>query len=424
MKFQTPRGTRDFLPEQMIKRQYVIDKIRSVFEKWGFDPLETPAFEDWGLLSAKGGGGEEVKKEIYYFKDKSERELGLRFEFTVSLARVVANNPQLPKPFKRYQMGPVWRYDRPGSGRWREFWQIDADIVGSKDILADAEVVCVACNALSELGFRDFRILLNSRRLMENVFLEIGIEKERAEEAFRSIDKLKKIGIDGVEKELKDKEFPPEQIKKILISLNSCKEFKSKEVLGSLKELEDLVKIIGDFGYGKNIEIDFSLLRGLDYYTGPVFEIVIGENKQSVSGGGRYENLVQLVGGNSTPATGLALGIERIIEIMEERNMFPQKKTNTKIFVASIKSEMIDEVIKICKKLRALGISCEYDIMNRSLQKQLAYTNAKGIQYVIFVGEKEIKENVFKLKNMSSGKEFLLSLENADPIKKIISSSV
>ncbi len=203
MKFQTPRGTRDFLPEDMMKRQFVIDTARTVFENWGFDPLDTPAFEEYDLLTAKSG--EAVKDEIYHFKDKSDRDLGLRFDFTVPLARVVVNNPDIPKPFRRYQLGPVWRYDRPGSGRYREFWQADVDIVGAAGAPADAEVVACACDALRKMGMSNFYVKVNNRKIINSFLGKLNLD---APDILRSIDKLEKIGDDGVKEELKEKGSP------------------------------------------------------------------------------------------------------------------------------------------------------------------------------------------------------------------------
>src|SRR3989344_2815036 len=172
MEFQPPRGTRDLLPADMIKRQFIIDTARSVFEKWGFDPIDTPGFEDYALLSAKAGDA--IKQEIYYFKDKSDRELGLRFDFTVPAARVVATNPDLPKPFRRYQTGPVWRYDRPGQGRYREFWQADVDIFGAAGADADAEVVACACDVIKKIGLSNFTVRVNNRKLINSLLTTLG----------------------------------------------------------------------------------------------------------------------------------------------------------------------------------------------------------------------------------------------------------
>jgi len=214
-KFQTVRGMRDFLPEQAVKKQFIEDACRKAFEKYGFRPLETPIVEEFKLLAKKGGGGESVKEEVYYFKDKSGRELGLRFDLTVPLARVVATNPQLPKPFKRYQISDVYRYDRPGASRYRRFTQADIDIVGSASMLADFECIAVSAEILNSLGLK-FKIRISNRNLLEEIALCCGVEKGSVKDCFRCLDKLDKIGKEGVAKEMRKK------------NISSCKRNKAK----------------------------------------------------------------------------------------------------------------------------------------------------------------------------------------------------
>jgi histidyl-tRNA synthetase len=200
--FQPARGTRDFLPEEMLRRNWIFDRIRNVFEAYGYEPLGTPAFESWDMLKIKSG--EDTINQIYYFRDKSDRELGLRFEWTASLCRVISTHRELPSPFKRYSIGPVWRYERPSEKRYREFWQADADIVGVEDTVADAEALAVAVDCLKSIGFEDFTIRLNDRRVLE-AFVEIsGLPKDRTLEIFRAVDKLDKIGVEGVKEERKE----------------------------------------------------------------------------------------------------------------------------------------------------------------------------------------------------------------------------
>lgn len=405
MKFQTPRGTRDFLPEEMMKRQYVFDTVRKVFENWGFDPLETPAFEDWNLLAAKSG--EDVRNEIYCFKDKADRELGLRFDLTVPLSRVVASNTQMPKPFKRYAIGRVWRYDRPGSGRYREFWQADVDIVGSSSCEADAECIATACNALEKLGVKDFTVRISSRKVIEDFVTSLKIKNITG--VFRSIDKIEKIGEEAVAEELKAKKIDVKSVRKIIKFIKSGSDT-AKEFAG-YDEIEKIVSCLKMYGYEKSAKVDLSLVRGLEYYTGPVFEIITKDAKNSIGGGGRYDNLIAAFGGKPAPATGISLGVERIIELMEERKMFAAKKTNVKIFIITI-GDVRKDVISLSKKLRSMDIANEYDLMSRSLSKQLDYANSKGVPYVIFVGEKEISSKKLKLRNMKSGEEKEVNLDN------------
>lgn len=423
MKFQTPRGTRDFLSQEMIKRQFVLDNIRKVFEKWGFDPLETPAFEDWKLLAAKSGGGEEVKEEIYYFKDKSERELGLRFDFTVPMARVVANNPNIPKPFRRYQIGPVWRYDRPGAGRWREFVQADVDIVGSASPEADAVSIAAACDALKELGFADFIVRINNRKITEAFLNTLKIRD--AKDVFRSIDKLEKFGEKTVREELKSKRISQENIEKILdfigiTALEKISEILKKEKLGQegIEEIKGILSTLENIGFSATF--DPSLVRGLDYYTGAVFEIVTKDANLSLAGGGRYDKMIGMFGGKPTPATGISLGIERIVELMEKRNMFKSLPTNTRVFVADVLEKK--EAMNLAKRLIDNGIAAEFDVAGRSLTKQLNYVNSKKIPYSIVIGKKEVETGKIKLRDMDSGKEKELDIKDVKKIAEFVNS--
>ncbi len=398
-KFKTVRGMRDFLPEQAVKKQFVEDVCRQVFENYGFLPLETPVVEEFKLLAKKGSGGEAIKDEIYYFKDKSERELGLRFDLTVPLARIVASNPQLPKPFKRYQIADVYRYDRPGASRYRKFTQADIDIVGSSSMLADFECIAAPIEILQKLGLK-FKVRISNRNLLEEIAVCCGVEKESVKECFRCIDKLDKIGREGVAKELKEKGIAS----KILdtIEKNSIaevvKKVKKKEGISELKELMALLK---KAGLDKFVKIDLSLARGLEYYTGNVFEIAIA-NGPSIAGGGRYDNLVASYGGQQTPAVGISLGVDRILDILQDK-LNPE--AGTKIFVVPIGKEMQVPALELVQKIRALGINASMDLNSRGISKNLDYANKVGIPFVAILGEKELKKKEFSLKNMKTGKE-------------------
>lgn len=408
MKFQPPKGTRDLLPEDASKLQKIIEVCRDVFEKYGFSQLITPAFESFELLSAKGGLGEAVKDEIYYFKDKSDRELGLRFDLTMPLARVVSST-SLPKPFKRYQIEKVWRYDNPASLRYREFWQADIDVVGSSSLLADVECLVAIGEILDKLGFEDYYIRVNNRKLLQKEFEKI-IAKEKLIEVFRTIDKLDKIGPEGVGAELKNKGIEPKKILEILKTKN-LKDIPNNE---GKKELEELFDLAKNFGIEKKIKFDISLVRGLEYYTSVVFEVNLGA-KVSCGGGGRYDNLIKTVGGQDLPATGISLGLDRILEVMKENKMFKSEKSNTKVFVANADSSVLNDTIKIVKQLRENNINAQMDLMERNFSKQLEYASNLDIPYVLIVGKKELKKKKFKLKDMKTGKQKELAL------KKIIS---
>jgi histidyl-tRNA synthetase len=409
MGFQPPKGTRDFLPADAKKLQQIIDILRSTFEKFGFEPMSTPAFESFELLSAKGGLGEAVKDEIYYFEDKSKRPLALRFDLTMPLARVATSN-NFPLPFKRYQIEKVWRYDNPQALRWREFLQADADIVGSKSILADAECLAAACACIQNLGFKEFYVRVNSRKLLQKLF-EKFVEKKKIVDAFRIIDKLEKIGKAQVENELKKKKIDAKKILDIIKISGTNEEI--LRALGrkfgrneGLEELESLIEYAKSFGIENLIKIDLSLVRGLEYYTGLVFEISLGA-KVSCGGGGRYDNLLKIVGGKDLPATGISLGVDRILEVMKENKMF-EEKVGKKVFVANATDDMLNEAIKVARKLREEGVACEINLMERNLAKQLEYADKISIPFVVIVGKEELKQGRYKLRDMQEKTEKIL----------------
>ena len=396
-EFQTVRGMRDFLPEQAAKKQYIEDICRKVFESYGFQPLETPAVEGFELLAKKGSGGEAIKDEIYYFKDKSDRELGLRFDLTVPTARVVATNPNFQKPFKRYQIGKVWRYDRPQAQRYREFTQADYDIFGSNGAMADFEIIAVTVDVLKKLGLKG-KVVVNDRKVLEEAAEKNGVKKEQITDCFRSIDKLDKIGKDGVEKELKDKGINA----KILGQLNLSLEKLEKELPSSvaLQELKNVFALVKEAGIQEYVQFDLSLARGLEYYTGIVFEVKSGMGP-SIGGGGRYDRLIETYGGRETPAIGSSFGIDRILDLLEKQ--LPAFAP-AKIFLAAIGNENFPEVVKIAGKLREQGVAVEVDLMDRNPGKNTEYAYKKGIPFVVFVGEKEISAKELELKNLKTGK--------------------
>jgi len=425
MKFQPPRGTRDFLPEEMIRLDYVITVFKKIFEKYGFENFETPAFENFKLLSAKGSGGDEIKDQIYYFKDKSGRELGLRFDLTVPLARVVANNPQLPKPFKRYCISKVWRYEEVRKDRFREFWQCDIDTVGCRNIDADVEMLAVAVEALESLRFKKFCIKLNNRKILSAIINLVNAPEKRKFEVFRAIDKLDKFGKDTVKKELKKAGLKPKQIRELLelitvegspgdVLKRGEKILQTAVGMEGLVELKQIVEMSKGYGFTDKIVIDFSLARGLDYYTGPIFEVIDTSGKKigSLAGGGRYDELIEVFGGRPTSATGISFGIDRIVEVMKKGKMFRLPKTKVKVFIANVNDEVKEDVVKIAQQLRKEGIGCQVDLMNRNLKKQLEFANNLDIPYTLVIGPKEVKQERYKLKNMKSGEEKNLNLNN------------
>lgn len=426
MAYKTPRGTRDFLPKEMEVRDFIINKIENWFKKYGYKKMETPAFEYLEVLTKKSG---EVEDEIYSFEDKSGRKLGLRFDLTVPLARVIASNPSLKKPFKRYCISRVWRYERPQLGRFREFWQADADIVGLDSKDCEVELLDMATKICEDLGFKKYTIHLNNRKVLEGFAKIAGIEENKIDEAFRSLDKLDKIGYEGVKEEFIKRGLSENEYKKFIENVKISGENEEKlEYLSNLfknypanKEgVEDLKYILASLkrlGLEKNVLIDLTLVRGLDYYTGPIFEIKSKELEiGSFAGGGRYDDLIKLYGKQSIPAVGISFGLERIVEIL--RNKIKIEKQPQLSIVYTNQNFKID-AMKIADSLRSeLPISIKVDLTGKSLTKQLQHANSENVEYVLIVGEDELKENKFKFKDMVKRTEEKKSLEEITNILK------
>ncbi|MCW3992439.1 MAG: histidine--tRNA ligase [Candidatus Bathyarchaeota archaeon] len=421
--FQPARGTRDFLPEEMMRRNWVLDRFREAFEAYGYEPLGTPAFESWEMLSIKSG--EDILNQIYYFRDKSDRELGLRFEWTASLCRVVSSHRELPKPFKRYAIGPVWRYERPSESRFREFWQADVDVVGVADPIADAEVIAVAVDCLRRVGFEGFLIRLNDRRILEAAVELAGLPAERSLDVFRAVDKLNKIGEEGVKEELARIGATKEESEDILkltdlrgepgATLEETREIMESLPVG-LSGCDVLSAIAGyaaAFGIEAYMVVDLSLARGLDYYTGPVYEIYAEgfEEHGSIAGGGRYDELVELFGGEATPATGISLGVERIVPLLEKKEAFKGLDLGPSVYVAAASDSVRAKAIEVAQMLRRSGVAADLDLMGRSLTRQLDYANRKGFKRAVIVGERELREGCVAVRNMETAEQRTVRLE-------------
>src|SRR3989344_4673337 len=401
---KTLKGFRDFLPNQAKKRQYVINTLKSVFESYGFEPLETPALEYEEILLGKYG--EEGDKLMYRFEDNGKRRVALRYDQTVPLARVVAQYANdLPVPFKRYQISNVWRAENPQKGRYREFLQCDIDIVGSSSPLSDAEIIAVAAKSLEKLGFKNFKILLNDREAFQEIVEERKASEKEINSALRTIDKIKKISEDGVINEL---------VKK------GISEKRASELIELIKKQEksDVLKDI-DL-YLQNLELDKSLFefsptlaRGLDYYTGMIFEIEVqGYDGGSVAGGGRYDDLIGIFANKQVPAVGFAFGFDRLIEAMEQLDLFPKEFGNINALITIFSKELKEKSIKVYSTLRNKGLKLEiYLDENTPLEKQLKYADKKGILYTIIIGPKEARENKITLRNMKTGAQKTIEKE-------------
>lgn len=444
IKPSLPKGTRDFLPEQMLRRQLVMNTIRTIFEKYGYEPLETPSIETLEVLSGKygeegeqlifkvlkrGTGIEKVGRSISQFTISRLSDIveeALRYDLTVPLCRVVAMyQNEITLPFKRYQMQPVWRGDKPQKGRYREFYQCDADTVGSSSMLADAETIALIHEILTALGFNKFKIRINNRKILSGIVEYAGVEAGRGNEVCIAIDKLEKIGIDGVRQELHERDIPLSAINKILPILEITGSAKSilSDITTFLKdsaiglegihEIDELIGYVTDLGIPpENYAIDLYLARGLTYYTGPIYESVVEQPSiGSLTGGGRYDQLVGMFLGTDIPATGTTIGIERIIDVMTELNMFPESRTKTQVLVTIFDENTKKASLTIARQLRAAGINTEIFFEVGGLKKQFKYANRKGIPFVAILGPEEIQNNLISVKNMNSGEQTHVTLE-------------
>jgi histidyl-tRNA synthetase len=417
------KGFRDFLPEDMILRQKVISIIRDVFELHGFLPLETPTLEHLDILSGKYG--EEGEKLIYKFKDQGERDVAMRYDLTVPLARVIAQYPELPRPFRRYQIQPVWRADKPQKGRFREFYQCDCDIIGVEDITAEAEIISAVFYSLKALGFQKFCIKINHREVLNGLLSYAGLEENYLLPLCRSIDKLDKIGLDGVKEELIQNGFSNTAVVKILEMLQinspaSVMDFISEKLGKFVKTGSAIIQLRKLFGYLKEsgitdeyYKLDISLARGLDYYTGTVFETIVSEPKiGSITGGGRYDELISIFTKEKIPAVGTSLGLERLIDVIKTFELLPVPPSVSKVLIVNFSEETTGHALGVGRLLRANGIPCEIYSEPVKIQKQFKYADKLFIPYVLIRGSEEIADGSVVVKKMADGSQTRLPLES------------
>ena len=410
MKLEIAKGTREIEPKEKIVMNYIIEVIKRNFELYGFSPIETPILQRIDVLASKYAGGAEILKEIFKLNDQGERELALRYDLTVPLGIYIALNPNIKLPFKRYEIGKVFRDGPVSTERFREFWQCDADVVGSASMVTDAE--------LMDLGLKTFRdlnlsvdIRVNNIKILKGIILSANISDDKISSTILIIEKLKKIGVDGVKKELKESGLNSIQIDSVLSALlidgtNSEKLNKLKLILKDNEGIKEMEKLID---YVPQINFDASLARGLSYYTGTIFEVGLlnSKIKTTICSGGRYDNMIgDFIDNNQKyPAVGISFGLDRIYQVVE----FDQKAT-AKVYVIPINT--LKESLSLARELRYNKINTSIDLMSRGISKNLDYANALGIPYVIFVGDNEIKEGKFKLKNMVSGNEEMLKIKD------------
>ena len=451
IKPSIPKGTRDFSATEMVKRNHIFNTISSVFKKYGYQEIQTPTMENLNTLTGKYGdeGDKLIFKVLnsgdYLAKVSGDKldsrnsqaliseisEKALRYDLTVPFARyVVMHRNDITFPFKRFQIQPVWRADRPQKGRYREFYQCDADVVGSESLINEAEFVLIYHEALSKLGLKDFTIKINNRKILSGIAEIIG-KPELIVDMTVAIDKLDKIGLDGVIKELIERGFTEQDIEKlkpiILLKgsnedkLNSLREVLSTSQTGKkgISEIESIFNYLEVLTSGNTvslentIELDITLARGLNYYTGAIFEVKTNEVAMgSIGGGGRYDDLTGMFGLSDLTGVGISFGADRIYDVLEELKLFPESTSeSTKVLISNFDEQAEKFALPLLQKLRNSGISAEIYPSSTKLKKQMTYADDKKIPFVILVGSDEMESGLLTLKNMKSGEQQKLSAD-------------
>lgn len=419
MELQKPRGTRDFLFEEMKERKFVENTMRKVFETYGYQEIKTPIFEDLSLFTLKSGEG--IIEEIYHFQDKGGRDLALRPELTAPVARIYLNQLQkAPKPIKMYYFGSCFRYERPQAGRFRQFWQLGCELIGGKSPDCQAEIIALAAQCLEELNLEDYQIHLGNLGILRGILNQDGVSADQQDQIMAIVDKgdveeLKKllkeckigeksghillelVGMQGPQKIIDD-------VKTII------KDY--PDALESLKELEELLIILESFGFA-DYTVNLGIARGLDYYTGCVFEIYVeglGAQKQ-ISGGGTY-NLIEVFGGDQVESAGFAFGFDRVMEALKNQNTKQPLKNRLEVFVAPISSETKLNAFEIAQKLRKKGIPTDVELVGRKLKKILSFADNSGARFVVLVGARDLENGEVTIKDMETGNQEQIPIES------------
>ncbi len=427
------RGMRDFLPEDVRRRDYVIDIVKNVYRRYGFEPLETPSLENIETLTGKYG--EEGSKLIFKVLRRGEQEasgetdLALRYDLTVPLARVVAEHRgKLPKFFKRYQIQPVWRADRPARGRFREFYQCDVDAIGSRSMVVEAELCAAVSDVLLALGFEHFSLRLNHRGLLRGILEHAGLAEGLHDQALVALDKLDKIGPSGVAQDMANRGIPSEAAGRLVAAFASPSSSNgapaldhndavlaraethvgvNQSGLAAVRELREIARLSSVTSAGGHLVIDLSLARGLSYYTGAIMEIAVPDLAGSLGGGGRYDGLIGMFLGEQIPACGFSLGLERILVVMSERGMFPAEVETAaaEAMVTLFEGEPVEEALRLAGELRVARLRVDVYPEPDKLGKQFKYAAARGIRVVLVVGADERARREVTIKNMETGEQ-------------------
>jgi histidyl-tRNA synthetase len=439
-KPSVPKGTRDFLPDVAARRKYIVGCIESSFVTYGFKPIETPAMENLSTLTGKYG--EEGDKLLFKVlnngdflakapEDKRSEsnhllpfiaEKGLRYDLTVPFARfVVQNRNEITFPFRRYQIQPVWRADRPQKGRYREFWQCDADIIGTDSLFSEYELICIYADVFKKLKIKDYILKINNRKILEGV-AEIADCSDRFKELTIIIDKFDKVGAEGVTNELTNAGFSQSSVEKIMKCISTfsfdtkglneiASILKESEVgMKGLIELKEILNLLVSDNPNINIEIDLKLARGLDYYTGCIFEVVPTSMKLgSISGGGRYDNLTEIFGLKDVSGVGISFGLDRIYDLMMELNLFPEMTSaSSTILFCPMDSDSVSDILKLLSEMRKNGVSSEMYPKPGKLKRQLDYANKNGVRFTAILGSQEREQSSVMLKDMVTGEQNLV----------------
>ncbi|MFX0068256.1 MAG: histidine--tRNA ligase [Candidatus Hodarchaeota archaeon] len=420
---KTVRGMRDFLPEDKAKLDHVINVVRNLFEKYGYDEVSMPIVENFELLAMKAG--EDIRKRMYVFEDKGGRTVALRPEMTPSVARLFIGSlmKAVPKPAKLGYIGKCFRYDEPQMGRYREFWQGGFEIFGSPYPEADAEILTIAHDMMASLGFEEFQLRLGHVGIIRSILKQEGIEEEYQDRIMGMIDADKKTEVFGLLVKLDTSE-------ECMGALTQLLEIKDEDLREGLKKAHDIIREFPDTkramenldqiveiteaqGIIGKIQLDLSLARGLEYYTGMIFEIFTRKLQIAIGGGGRYDRLVELFGGVSTPAVGFSPGLDRIALAMDKEKLFTHLSKRNKVLVVPTSKDVYSHAARVVQELRRQNIPCELELMRRSLKRSLSFASNSNYDYVVIVGRREMEEGEITVKNLKTGDQKTVNIDMA-----------